>query len=155
MEPTSAKAVKTSSTFRLEYRIERVIRAKPARVWQLLTDASQFPRWNSTVSKLEGTIARGEKLHVETPSAPGRVFSPRVTELVPEKSMVWGDGMAPMFKGTRTFTLVEATEGQTTFSMSEEFTGLMLPMIRGSLPDFAPIFETYADDLARAAEANP
>jgi hypothetical protein len=35
--------------------------------------------------------------------------------------------------------------------MTEEFSGLMLPMIRGSLPDFAPIFEAYAQDLARAA----
>ena len=37
--------------------------------------------------------------------------------------------------------------------MREEFSGLMLPMIKGSLPDFAPVFETYAEDLRRAAEA--
>jgi hypothetical protein len=29
----------------------------------------------------------------------------------------------------------------------------MLPMIKGSLPDFAPLFEAYAADLKRAAEA--
>jgi hypothetical protein len=36
--------------------------------------------------------------------------------------------------------------------MRETFAGVMLPMIRGSLPDFAPVFETYAQDLKRAAE---
>jgi hypothetical protein len=37
--------------------------------------------------------------------------------------------------------------------MKEEFSGVMLPMIKGSLPDFAPVFEQYAEDLRRAAEA--
>ena len=37
--------------------------------------------------------------------------------------------------------------------MTEAFSGVMLPMIRGSLPDFAPAFEAYAADLKRAAES--
>lgn len=41
----------------------------------------------------------------------------------------------------------------TEFEMSEVFTGLMLPMIAGSLPDFVPVFDQYAADLKRAAEA--
>jgi hypothetical protein len=36
--------------------------------------------------------------------------------------------------------------------MTEVFAGVMLPMIRGSLPDFGPIFEKYADDLRCEAE---
>jgi hypothetical protein len=35
----------------------------------------------------------------------------------------------------------------------EVFSGVMLPMIKGSLPDFAPSFEAYAEDLKREAEA--
>ena len=42
----------------------------------------------------------------------------------------------------------EVAEGR----MKEEFWGLMLPLIKGSLPDFAPVFEAYAADLKRAAE---
>ena len=60
--------------------------------------------------------------------------------------------MAPMFKGVRTFTLTPRGDGSTEFAMRERFSGLMLPMIKGSLPDFAPVFETYAADLKRAAE---
>jgi hypothetical protein len=58
-----------------------------------------------------------------------------------------------MFKGIRTFTLTPNADGTTEFSMKEEFSGLMLPMIKGSLPDFGPVFEAYAADLKRAAEA--
>jgi hypothetical protein len=36
--------------------------------------------------------------------------------------------------------------------MVEVFSGLMLPMIAGSLPNFGPAFEQYAADLKRAAE---
>ena len=45
-------------------------------------------------------------------------------------------------------------DGATEFTMHEAFSGLMLPMIRGTLPDFGPPFERYAADLKRAAEAN-
>lgn len=38
------------------------------------------------------------------------------------------------------------------FTMSEVYTGLMLPMIAGSLPDFRPTFEQYVSDLKKEAE---
>jgi hypothetical protein len=36
--------------------------------------------------------------------------------------------------------------------MEETFKGLMLPMIKGSLPDFRPVFDQYVADLKRACE---
>jgi hypothetical protein len=66
--------------------------------------------------------------------------------------MVWSDGMAPMFKGERTFTLTPRADGTTELEMVETFSGLMLPMIKGSLPDFAPVFDRYARDLKKEAE---
>jgi hypothetical protein len=68
--------------------------------------------------------------------------------------MVWQDGFAPMFKGVRTYTLSPNSGGTTEFSMVEVFSGLMLLMIKGSLPDFKPNFEQYAADLKKAAENN-
>jgi hypothetical protein len=153
MTTNASKATKTGSTFRMECAIQTTIRASPDRIWALLTDAAGFPRWNSTVTSIEGDIAEGKTLKLRVPTAPERVFKPRVSIVEPGRSMVWSDGMAPMFKGIRTFTLRPGSEGSTEFSMREEFSGLMLPMIKGSLPDFAPVFETYAADLKRAAEA--
>lgn len=142
---------KTESTFRLAYQVSIDIQAPPAAVWARLTNAKEFPSWNSTVSSIDGDIAAGQKLAIKVPVAPGRTFSPRVVALEPEKRMVWADGMAPMFRGERTFTLTPSASG-TTFSMAEVFAGVMLPMIKGSLPDFRPVFDTYAADLKRACE---
>jgi len=132
--------------------IRTTIEASPAAIWALLTDAAGFPRWNSTVTSIEGEIAEGSTLILKVPTAPDRVFKPKVSQVEPQRSMVWSDGMAPMFKGVRTFALTPNADGTTSFHMREEFTGLMLPMIKSSLPDFAPVFETYAADLKRAAE---
>jgi hypothetical protein len=148
------KAEKTSGTFRMRCKVSATIRAKPGAVWALLTDAAGFPRWNSTVTRIEGAIAEGNRLKLEVPSAPGRIFKPKVAALDAERSMVWRDGMAPMFEGVRTFTLVSNPDGSTEFSMAEELSGLMLPLIKGSLPDFVPVFERYAADLKRAAEVS-
>jgi hypothetical protein len=149
--PTAA-AQKTETTFRMSCAITCRIAASPDRIWALLTDAGGFPRWNSTVTSIGGTIALGETLELKVPTAPTRTFKPRVTALEPGKSMVWSDGMAPMFKGVRTYALTPRADGSTDFSMTEVFSGVMLPMIKGSLPDFGPVFETYAADLKREAE---
>ena len=149
---TQARAVKTASTFRMACAIQTTIRATPAQIWKLLTDAQGFARWNSTVTLIEGEIAEGHALAIRVPAAKDRVFKPKVSKVQTERSMIWSDGMAPMFKGVRTFELTPNDDGSTEFSMKEELSGIMLPMIKGSLPDFGPIFETYAEDLKRAAE---
>jgi uncharacterized protein YndB with AHSA1/START domain len=146
------RAVSATRTFRLEYGVGIAIAAPPDRVWSILTDANAFPRWNSTVSSIEGPIALGQRLSLRVPLAPQRTFRPRVSEFTPPSRMVWGDGMAPFFRGRRTFTLAPRADGGTHFSMIEVFSGLMLPMIKRSLPDFAPAFEQYARDLKREAE---
>lgn len=145
-------AEKTRSAFRLSYSVRVDIEALPARVWRVLTDAAGFAAWNSTVTSIEGRIALGERLAIRVPVAPERVFRPKVVEFEAERRMVWKDGFFPMFEGKRTFVL--SPEGATTaFEMTEVFRGAMLPMIQGSLPDFALVFERYAADLKRACEA--
>ena len=145
-------ATKTATTFSLHYAVSVSIRATPAAVWARLTDAKGFPAWNSTVTRIDGEIALGSKLSIRVPIAPDRAFTPTVVSLTAEREMVWRDGFAPMFQGTRTFTLTPGTDGSTTFEMSEAFRGLMLPLIKGSLPDFVPVFDRYAADLKRACE---
>ncbi|MEO0324778.1 MAG: SRPBCC domain-containing protein [Myxococcota bacterium] len=146
-------AQQTRTTFRLEVSIATNIAAPPERVWALLTDGAGFATWNSTVTSIEGTIAKGEKIVIRVPYSE-RAFPATVLELeegAAARRMVWGDGFAPMFRGDRTYE-VTTTEGGCRFSMVEVFRGAMLPMIAKSFPDFGPIFETYARDLKAAAE---
>ena len=52
----------------------------------------------------------------------------------------------------RTFELRPRADGSTQFAMGERFSGLMLPFVQGSMPDFGPVFERYASDLKHEAE---
>jgi hypothetical protein len=66
--------------------------------------------------------------------------------------MTWSDGVAPLFRGVRTFVL-EGVEGNfTRFVMEERFAGIIFAMVKRVLPDFVPIFQSYAADLKREAE---
>ncbi len=145
------RAARSASAFRMECGVAVRIACAPEKVWSILTDAAAMPRWSSTVTSVEGTIALGQKLALRVPLAPGRVFRPKVIQFEPGRRMVWGEGAAPMLKGRRSFTLTPASGG-CEFEMVEVFSGLMLPMIKRSLPDFAPAFERYAADLKREAE---
>jgi uncharacterized protein YndB with AHSA1/START domain len=144
-------ADKTESAFSLRYAVSTTVAAPPSRVWAKLTDAKGFPSWNSTVTSIEGPIVLGQKLAIRVPIS-DRVFTPKVAVFEPETRMVWRDGFFPMFEGARTFTLTPEGSG-TRFEMVEHFRGAMLPTIKGSLPDFAPVFDRYAADLKKACEA--
>lgn len=151
MNLTQPKATKTETTFRHACAVRCDVLATPEAIWTLLTNAENYTKWNSTITSLEGAIRAGETLKLKVTLDPKRTFSPKVTKLE-DNEMVWSDGVAPMFRGVRTFTLTPKANGTTEFAMEEVFTGAMLPLIRKSLPDFGPAFETFARDLKRAAE---
>ena len=137
--------------FSMTCRVALDIRAPAARVWSLLTDANGFPHWNSTVTRGEGQIREGERLRLHVPGT-NRTFTPTVSGMVPDKHMTWTGGFSPVFKGVRTFELTQRDDGSTQFAMEERFSGLMLPFVKGSMPDFGPVFERYAYDLKHEAE---
>jgi hypothetical protein len=130
------------------------IRARPETVWALLTDAAGYPQWNSTVEKIDGRIAPGEKMTVHAKASPGRAFPLKVTEFVPSQRMVWSGGMPlGLFTGKRTYTVTPTLAGEVEFAMGEEFSGLLAPLITKSIPDLQPAFDTFAVDLKRRAES--
>jgi hypothetical protein len=131
--------------------VEVNIRARPDGIWRLLTDAKGFPRWNSTVSGIEGEIREGARLRLHVPGT-DRTFSPKVSGVVPGERMTWTGGFAPLFKGVRTFALKPRNDGSIDFTMEERFSGLLLPFLKGSMPDFGPVFERFAKDLKHEAE---
>jgi hypothetical protein len=131
------------------------IRARPETVWALLTDASGYPLWNSTVSKIDGRIAEGQKITVHAKAAADRAFPVRVTEFVAPQSMVWSGGMPlGLFTGTRRYRLTPAANGTVEFAMQESFSGPLAPLISRSIPDLQPAFDAFAADLKRQAEKN-
>ena len=147
------RAQQSRSTFRRECSVAVEIGAPAERVWALLIDADDMARWNSTLTTIEGPIELGSTVKMRVPEAPDRTFKPKVTRFEPNREMEWREGNSTMFLGVRTYSLTPSEDGRSTgLRMTEVFTGLMLPMIGGRLPDFGPIFERYAADLKDEAE---
>ena len=146
------KARTSRSTFNRFCAVAVDIQAPAEKVWSLLTDAEGMTRWNSTLSSIEGPIELGGVVRMQVPEAPGRTFKPKVVRFEPNRGMEWREGNA-MFLGVRTYSLTpQPDRGSTRFEMTEEFSGIVLPMVAGRLPDFGPIFERYAADLKAEAE---
>src|ERR1700704_1200051 len=118
------------------------IRARPETIWALLTDAAGYPQWNSTVERIDGRIAAGEKVTVHAKATPGRAFPLKVTEFVPARKMVWTGGMPlGLFTGTRSYTLTPTSQGEVEFAMREAFSGLLA--LTRSIPDLQAAFDAF------------
>jgi uncharacterized protein YndB with AHSA1/START domain len=141
------KATTTKKTFSRETSVSTTIHADPAIVWALLTHASDFPRWNSTVTSMMGDIREGGTVELKSILDEKRTFKLKVKEFVPEKRLVWGDAM-----GSRVYTLTRGDGGSTLFTMTEKIGGPFFPLFAGAIPPFDDVFERYAADLKREAE---
>ena len=134
------------------YEASSTIAASPDKIWAILTDARGYADWDSGVRSVDGTMAPGEKLKVVSEANPGRAFPVTVTRFEPARAMTWSGGMPRgLFKGGRTFALTPEG-GATRFTMREEYSGPMLPLIWRSMPDLQPSFDQFAAGLKARAE---
>lgn len=130
------------------------IAAAPETIWAILTNASAYPEWDPGVERIDGQIAPGEKITAYTKISPGRAFPVTVTAFEPSRKMIWASGMPlGLFKGERTFTLAPQSQGSTTFTLREEFSGPLLPLIGRSIPNMTATFEQFAAGLKSRAES--
>ncbi|MEZ4236473.1 MAG: SRPBCC domain-containing protein [Myxococcota bacterium] len=134
-----------------DFSVTRRIDAPPERVWAILTDASRYPEWEPGMERIDGQIVDGGDitLHVKYSKRP---FPLQVGAWDAPRGMTWSSGMPlGLFRGERRFTLAPNADGTTTFTMREQFTGLLSPLIGRAIPDLQPMFEQFADGLAAAA----
>jgi len=143
----TGKAVTEKKTFSRATSVSTDIKADPAIIWKLLTTASDYTRWNSTIVSLEGKIAPGEKIRLKSTLDPKRTFKLKVKEMDKKKRMVWGDA-----QGKRVYTLASKGNGETTFTMYEKIGSPMFPLYKKYIPSFDTSFEHFAADMKKEAE---
>ncbi|NOT76098.1 MAG: SRPBCC domain-containing protein [Cyclobacteriaceae bacterium] len=148
MSTASGKTTTIRKTFSRETSVMIEIQASPSVIWKLLTEAENYPKWNSTIVSIEGKIAKGEKIKLKSTLDTKRTFSLTVKEFESEKRLVWGDG-----QGNREYTIQSSGNGKATFTMDEKIGGLMFPLYASYIPPFDQSFEQFAADLKRASEA--
>lgn len=71
------------------FSVTTAIRATPEKIWALLTHAPDYPSWNPTVARVDGTIAAGQTVTVYPTLNRARAFPVSVTEFEPGKAMTW------------------------------------------------------------------
>ena len=146
-QPAEGKATTTKKTFSRETSVSTTIHAEPAIVWALLTHASDYPRWNSTITSLKGEIREGGTIELKSTLDEKRTFKLQVKEFVPEKRLVWGDA-----QGRRVYNLDKGEGHVVFFSMTEKMGGPLFPLFSKYIPPFDESFEKFAADLKKEAE---
>jgi len=136
----------------LSYSANATINAKPETIWDILTDAPNYPNWDPGVIKIEGTIAPGHQIKAYSKLSPNRAFPVKVSAFEPNERMVWSSGMPlGLFKGVRTFTLTPLGDS-VEFTLNEEFSGPLLPLFKGTIPDLTQTFQDFVVGLKQHAE---
>jgi uncharacterized protein YndB with AHSA1/START domain len=120
-------ATTVSKTFSRSTHVATTINARPETVWRLLTSASEYPQWNSTVVSLKGEIAPGAAIQLVSTLDPSRTFKLKVKDFQPTSRLAWGDAL-----GTRVYTLTETNGGLTLFDMTERIGGPVFPLAFGA-----------------------
>jgi hypothetical protein len=107
------------------------------------------------VTRVDGTVALGGTVTVHAKVAAGRAFPVKVVVLDRPRRMVWSGGMPlGLFKGERVFELRPSVEGSVEFTMREDYSGLLAPLITKSIPDLQPAFDEFAACLKARVEGS-
>lgn len=142
------KASTIKKVFSRQTSVQTAIQADRATIWSLLTDAPNYPKWNSTIVSIEGNIALGETIKLVSKLAPTRTFKLKIKQFEPNVRMTWGDPM-----GSRNYELVDHENDEVLFSMTEKIGGPIFPLFAKLIPSFDDSFETFAADLKKEAES--
>ena len=136
-----------------KYEASGTIAATPETIWAILTDGSSYPEWDPSCDTIEGEIKLGNKIKAFSKLSPGRAFPVKVTVLDAPKRMQWSGGMPlGLFKGVRTFAIT-ANGDSCEFVMNEVFSGPLLALFGGSIPDMTETFENFVAGLKARAES--
>ena len=142
------KAITVKSTFSLETSVSINILANAGIVWTLLTNVSDYPRWNSTVVSIKGEIKEGGTIELKSTLDEKRIFKLKVKEVTSEKRLVWGDNM-----GNRVYTIDQGKGDGIVFTMTEKIGGAFFPLFAKYIPSFDESFERFAADIKKEAES--
>jgi hypothetical protein len=115
------------------------IAATAERVWRVLTDFPSYPQWNPFIRRIRGEPKTGERLEVrlEPPGARGMTFRPKLLNAEANHELRWlGHLFVPgLFDGEHSLTIEPLGESCVRFVQSEEFRGLLVPLLARSLDD--------------------
>lgn len=112
---------------------EVVIQAIPEKVWAILTDFDNYPNWNPFIPSIQGEVKVGNRINVrlEPPDAKVMNIKPKIIVYTINKEFGWIGHLlfTGLFDGEHKFELRDNGNGTTTFLQSENFEGILVPLL--------------------------
>jgi hypothetical protein len=114
-------------------------------VWEVLTDFDSYPEWNPIEIEMRGEPVAGTVLQ-HTSKLPGKKpmqFKPTIAEATPNRALAWnGRLLLPgLFDVHHRFDLEPLDGDRTRLRQSEQFRGVLIPFLGGTLRKTHEAFE--------------
>ena len=132
-------------------RSEVVIQAPAHTVWAVLTDFASHSAWDPFLTRIEGSAAVGQRLAVRFDN--GMTMRPTVTMVEEGRVLEWFGKLlfGGLFDGRHRFELIP--EGDSTrLVQSEQFSGMLVPLVKKVLADTERNFERLNLALKKRVE---
>ena len=114
-----------------------LIDATPQKVWEVLTDFENYSKWNPFIQSIHGQKEKGGRLEVsiQPPEGNKLSFEPVVLEWCKHKMIRWKRELyiTGLFDGEHYFIIEPYKSYGTNFIQGENFSGLLVPLLRKSL----------------------
>ena len=120
-----------------EIKTQIIINASAEKVWAVLTDFNNYPKWNPFIRSLTGNVVVGSIIEakLQAPKASAMTVKPKVLAFDKNKEFRWrGQLLMPgIFTGEHKFEIIDNKNGSCTFIQSEKFTGILVPFFKKML----------------------
>ena len=110
----------------------REIGATPERVWEVLTDLTEWDSWNPTLSQPQGELVEGSTVRMNLKlGRRSSAMRQEIVEVSPPSVLRWRSLFGPkwMFSVLRTFRIDPAGDDRSRFEQSEVGTGVFARLI--------------------------
>jgi hypothetical protein len=135
---------------------EITINAAPAKVWSVLTNFEEFPRWNPFIKSIEGDKSVGGKLatSILPPNRKLMHFKPRVLVFEENEELRWlGTAFVKgLFDGEHYFKINDLGNGSVKFVHGENFRGILVGLMSKVFVDTKLGFEQMNEALKKECE---
>ena len=134
------------------------IRAKPEKVWDILTKFSDYEEWNPVMTRIIGEASLGKKIevHIHTIKGKNRIYHPTIIKFDINKELRWqGRSFLPgIFEGERIFEIKEISSEEISLIHLEVFRGIGVKLLGNRLDeDLQQSFEAMNIALKARAES--
>jgi hypothetical protein len=133
---------------------EILINTDITKVWDVLMNFDNYPKWNPFITSISGEPKLGSRLTVsiKPPGGKGMTFKPRVLAFEINKELRWLGHLlfTGFFDGEHKFELIDNGNGTTSFKQSEKFKGIFVGLL--NLENTQKGFEAMNEKLKEMAE---